>query len=234
MSALADTVFLRRGRLAALVLGAVAFWPTYLGKDFTTIDVATHVHATTMVLWFVLLVLQPVLVWRGRIAWHRVNGRVTFVIVPFMLALALFVMRLHLAQAPIGVVKEFADDWYIVPAMAAAFAAAYVLALRNRQRPEVHGFYMLCTALAFVNPVLQRIYERYGWIRGEARQELVNFALVDLALLALSLTRRLPMSIRKAAATMLVVFLIVEIPRFTLVGGETWLQAILWFRGSSE
>jgi hypothetical protein len=221
---------IRVATIALALVALVAFWPTYLHKPAQDIDLLTHLHALTMALWFAMLIAQPALALSGHLAWHRAVGYCSYALFPAILVLAFLVMHLHLRQSSAAEVAEYAADWYIVPSMASAFWGAYMLAIANRHRPQVHGFYMLCTSLTFVNPVLQRIYDHNELLLGEARQELVNFVLVDAVLAAIALHPRVRRELRGAAVTMLVVFLAVQIPRFTLATTHTWFRMIVWFR----
>jgi len=220
----------RVGVVVLAIAAPFAFWPTYLSKSASSIDTLTHIHALTMVLWLFLLVLQPTLVHLGYRKPHRAIGKSSFLLVPLILALALAVMHLHLQHDSVEKIREEASEWYVVPAMAAVFAVAYGLALANRRQAALHGFYMLCTALAFVNPILQRLLESMQLVRGDAPQQLVSFVLVDVILIAIAAHQPGQPQIRRGAATMLLVFLIFEVPRYTFAYTDTWYDALIWFR----
>jgi hypothetical protein len=126
--------------------------------------------------------------------------------------------------------RENARDYYIVPAMALVFAAAYCLALVNRNRPTIHGFYMICTTLALINPIFQRLYAHYLGIVDESHQELINFVIIDLIMLGVIAFCGGWGGIRRAAVIMLAVCVAVEWPLFTIATTESWVHAMTWFR----
>ncbi len=214
-----------------LVLAAmIGFWPTYLAKLPHGIDLPTHIHAVLMVSWFGALIIQPMLVLTGHRAWHRRVGQATYILFPLALITPFFVMHLHLQEYGQREMDEYAADYFIVPAMAIIFASAYTLAIVNRSRPQVHGFYMLATSLALINPIFQRIYEHYEWILGEGRQEIINFIIVDLMLVGIMAYPRIRRDVRAAAATMLAICVTVELSRFTFADTGWWFHAVAWFR----
>jgi uncharacterized membrane protein len=82
---------------ALLVMALAAFFPTYFGRfpRFEGTSVSLHFHVTTMLLWVGLTLIQPMLVTRRQLVWHRRLGRLAYVLLP-VITLGFRVKRLEM------------------------------------------------------------------------------------------------------------------------------------------
>lgn len=69
--------------LTIIVFG---FYKSYFGKFplFTGLTSVHHTHALLLLLWFAMLIVQPVLIYQKRFALHRLLGKVSYVLVPLI------------------------------------------------------------------------------------------------------------------------------------------------------
>lgn len=147
--------------LALLLLAAAAFWPAYLSKPWAGIDRYTHVHAAFGTLWLLVLVVQPVLMFRGARAAHRAVGRSSlFVAVGFVIS-GVLLTHFRVSRMTEAVFAKEGLYIYLPLAVTLAFAAACVLGIRWRKSAAVHARFMLSTGLLLLDPVLARIMYFY-------------------------------------------------------------------------
>jgi hypothetical protein len=204
----------------ALVLLAIpAFWPTYLALRPYEADWHVHVHGAALLLWSVLLIVQPWLVLRGKVRIHRAVGKSSYVIAPVIVVSTILLAhyRIH-ASAP-----SF-DQLYFLwvqLSLITVFAIAYVQAIRWRRSGGMHARYMICTALAMIDPIVARLlYNHTGvdipWL------QVATYLLVDAILLALWVRdRRMGNGVRVFPA-MLAVFVAFQLPTFFLPQTAAW------------
>lgn len=130
----------------------IGFWPGYFSHfpGFASSGWPVHFHLATIVAWLGMLVAQGALAARGRLELHRRIGRLSYALVP--LVIAGFVL-----------VTDFGQRRHPEPALIGAtildgslFVVFYVLAIVHRKKAILHGRYMLLTAVAFVDPALGR------------------------------------------------------------------------------
>lgn len=213
-----------------------AFWPRYLRiLPQGGISLAYHIHAITMAAWLAILVVQPYLVLSRKVLWHRWIGRASYFLLPLLLITPFVVLYIQLQRLDVAQVRIDSQLFFINPATVMIFAAAYGLAVANRRRPAAHGFYMLCTSLAFFDPTLSRLYAWYlyadiEWLSYPNRSQWVNFALADTILLAAILFSADRPAIRSAAVKMLAICLAVQISYLSFATTEAWVSMLLWFR----
>lgn len=137
---------------ALVIVSGIGFWPGYFSHfpGFASSGWPVHFHLATIAAWLGMLVAQGSFAVRGRIDLHRRIGRISYALVP--LVIAGFVL-----------VTDFGQRRHPEPALIGAtildgslFVVFYALAIVNRKNALLHGRYMLLTAVAFVDPALGR------------------------------------------------------------------------------
>jgi uncharacterized membrane protein len=207
---------------ALLLLAIPAFWPSYLFPPKPIPETRVHLHGFLMLAWMALLIAQGGLIRGGNRALHRALGRVSYVLVPLIVLSTLWVLHLRLTQK---IDAELLYFLYVILSLTAVFTFAYAMAMRNRATPAIHARYMVCTALALVDPILGRVVFFHAGIEPPAMQ-VVTYALVDAILLWLAYMDRAT-GIR-VFRLMLGVFVITQIPTFFIFRLEWWPKFAQW------
>lgn len=70
--------------IAILVIVILGFFKTYFGlfPNFRNVTSIQHIHGSLFLLWFVMLIVQPILIRKRKYKWHRVIGKVSYFLVP--------------------------------------------------------------------------------------------------------------------------------------------------------
>jgi hypothetical protein len=224
--------FSRSGPYFAVLflVALIAFWPTYLSSQaFSASSVYIHLHATTAALWMLMLVAQPLTVRARRLAWHRLLGRVSYLLAPLVL-----ISIVLLAHSKIrGLTGEaYAIQTYVLylqASLALLFGLSYALAIYTRRTVALHARFMVCTALTLIDPVVIRLM---FWIDPTPswNYQWLTFGLTDLVLVALIWLERHSRVGRKVFPAMLAVFVLAQIPAlFELTNAQVWQAFARWF-----
>lgn len=144
-----------------LVLALPAFWPGYLSR-IDAADRPTHLHALLGTAWLLLLIAQPALVARGRLALHRRLGPPAALLGAGFVLSGVLVSHAHVARLTPAQLDAAPGFLYLALAMTLLHASALALALAWRRVPALHARYMACTLLALLDPVLARLLGHYG------------------------------------------------------------------------
>ncbi len=173
--------FLFIGILACILLG---FWVTYFMHfpSFEGISMVKHLHGIGFLAWFALLIAQPILIKKGKLQAHRALGKVSYVLVPFIVLSTLVVSgeSYHLAltrgtrEAAIGGLALNLPGTFI-------FAALYALAMWNQKNTPIHLRYIIGTSLILIGPGLGRaliIFGGFTFPQGVMNQYWVTLAVV--------------------------------------------------------
>lgn len=145
------------------VLVIYCFYQSYFGEfpDFKNvvspignvpikITTVTHFHAIMFVSWFLLLIIQPFLIIKKRIEWHRLLGKASYVVVGLLFIS--FLMIINQEQSREKSLPVFAANLFDVP----VFMVFYSLAIYFRKKPAYHARFMVMSILPFINPSLAR------------------------------------------------------------------------------
>jgi hypothetical protein len=162
------------GIILLLLLVHIGFYKTYIRhfpafEDYTTLSGrkfhfswVKHVHGMLMMGWILMLLLQPILILKGKIKWHHRVGRLSYVLAPLIL-LSMWLIT-----------QERFDDILERQGYTAAvahlslnfpniifFALLYSLAIYYRKRSDLHIPFMCGTAILLIGPGLARILMTY-------------------------------------------------------------------------
>ncbi len=138
------------------ILTLWAFWSSYYGVLERPHSTSVHLHGISMTLWCVMLIMQALLIRYRKHHIHRVTGKLSFLLVPFIL-----VAGVIMAHDTIGNVRAGTTAYYYLAALMfnslIVFAILYILAIVHRKTPATHARYMICTILPLMTPVTDRI-----------------------------------------------------------------------------
>lgn len=139
--------------VAVLFLVFLAFFKTYFGlfPTFTGTTTLVHIHAVTILLWFAMLIGQPILIRRKQVALHRFIGKVSYGLVPLMVICFLLMVRQHQLRSKDLVL--FVYNTFDI----SLFILFYTLAIIYRRRPAYHARFMVMTILPFLGATIGRL-----------------------------------------------------------------------------
>ncbi len=126
-----------------------AFFPAFEGSPAFTYRL--HFHVLTLVAWFAMLIVQPLLIWKGKLELHRKVGRSSYILVP--LILLGFILVINQEQSRAQNLIALAANLFDIP----FFLALYGLAIYFRKNVAYHQRFMILSALPFIDPASARI-----------------------------------------------------------------------------
>jgi hypothetical protein len=142
--------------IALAGLALLGFWPTYFSKFFNgTADFKFyfHFHVTVISLWIASLITQPILIRRKQLKWHRLIGKLSYVLIPLIIVSVILV-----AHSRHSVTEENLDIQLFVPFKdLVILATAYSIAIINRHNIDLHARGMIVCGLVFIEPALIRL-----------------------------------------------------------------------------
>lgn len=147
---------------ALFVLAIAGFWPSYFSPGASKATVGQHAHAIAMMLWVVLLIIQPWLINRRKRDLHRLLGKLSMILAVVLVASAFYVVRDNLVRHDPPYPFISLSFFWLGFASALYFAMLYTLAILKRRNMQLHARYMAATALTFIVPGLGRLFGRLG------------------------------------------------------------------------
>jgi hypothetical protein len=207
---------------ALLLLAVAGFWPSYFRPKQFEADWHVHLHGIAMFLWVAMLVTQAALMRAGARGTHRALGRASFVLVPVIVASTLLLAHYRMRS---GIDKDMLYFFGVQLGLLTAFLIAYGGAILNRRTPAVHMRFMVCTALALIDPILARLLYNHFGIEPPLLQ-LITYGVIDAILLVLIILDRIERHYAAVYQGMLVIFVATQVP--TLLFTQTpWWRAFI-------
>ena len=145
--------------IAVAVLSLAGFFNSYIRflPNTDTFPVIIHIHFTAFILWFVLIILQPILIKRKDYALHRKLGRLTYFIVPVLVITMLILIKKEV-QREMPVSENRATFGAFVGLIDAfSFSAYYLIAMVNKRNLRWHVAFLVAATLVILNPGISRL-----------------------------------------------------------------------------
>lgn len=193
------------GIISLIVLIQIGFFKSYIRffpkfndanvEGFGTVEFNTtmHFHGMIMMGWVLMLLVQPILIRKGKMNLHRQVGRLSYVLAPLVLV-SLFLANqdgYHRILKSVGEPQAVGLLALTFPSIV-FFAVLYFLAIRYRHRPALHMRFMCSTAFLFIPPALDRALIHYWNLPGYDVGSVIQLAIIGAVTITDSAkTRRL-------------------------------------------
>ncbi|AWW00351.1 hypothetical protein [Arcticibacterium luteifluviistationis] len=176
--------------LVLVVLVLLGFWPTYFAKFLDgTADFSFyfHFHAAMAATWVALLVLQPMLIKRKKVALHRKVGKSTYVLLPLF-----FLSVILLKHQRIGgeVSPSLGASLWLQLKDLVIIGIMYGIAIWHKKNIQIHARAMIATGIVFIEPSLGRLIINVFYPNDFITGFIVTIVLIYALLLALIFLER--------------------------------------------
>ncbi len=153
------------GIILLIVLVHIGFSKTYIQffPNFDGFKAAQHFHGMMMMGWLLMLLVQPILILKGKTKLHRRIGTLSYVLAPMVvLSMYLVIQSRYEVYLEQGRQTKAVIGWLSINfRLMLFFAVLYFLAIYYRHRPALHMRYMCSTALLLIAPALVRVLISY-------------------------------------------------------------------------
>ncbi|MDZ7719343.1 MAG: hypothetical protein U5K72_11060 [Balneolaceae bacterium] len=211
-----------------LLISIVAFWPTYFAVFFDS-EFYIHLHVFFAVLWFGMLIVQPYLIKSRRLDLHRFAGKISYLIAPFVVISIGLLAHNNLIHASESFYPIQTYILYLQLSLAFLFAITYGCAVYYRKTKAIHSRCMIATSFTFIDPIFARLFN-IADLNTPFSNQVITFMLVNLILVVLSILDRNNRKAKWVYPSLLILYLIIEIPIFFNLTGMNWWQSFAeWF-----
>jgi hypothetical protein len=212
--------------LLVFVITLAAFFPSYLQRLSHT-DSAHHFHGITATLWLVMLVVQPLLYRTRLMKWHRLLGKISFILAPMVVISAfnmITAMLLAKENYPPLIAYQLAFiDFFTL----ALFIYFYVQAIVNRKNIQLHSRFLVCTVLGPLIPTLTRFFFIFlPFVDSFPKSLNLSYVVVEVILLLLIRDDKRQGAIHKPYLIALSLFVIQHV-LMNFVSGWVWWRGLM-------
>lgn len=214
--------------IGLFLISILAFWPTYYAV-FSDSHFYIHLHAFFAVIWFGMLTIQPYLIKTKRLDLHRLVGKLSYLVAPMVVISVLFLAKDRLSLAPESFYQLQTFFLYLQISLSLVFAITYGLAVYFQKVKSVHARFMVATSFAFIDPIFARLINSYAPSIASNGQW-ITFGFINLILIALAIMDRNHRKAKWVYPSLLILYLLIEIPIFFNLTSLNWWQAFAeWF-----
>lgn len=214
--------------IGLFLISTVVFWPRYYSRLFDA-SYYLHLHAITAILWFALLVGQPLLIKKRKLKLHRLLGKLSYPVAAMIVISIILLTHSRISASPEEDFVRRSYGIYLQLILAFVFAVTYGFAIWYRKNKDFHARLMVATVFTFIDPVFDRLVSMFFpfiSIRGEW----LTFGLINLILIMLAIADHHQPRVRWVFPSLLFLYLIIEIPIFFQLTGMGWWQSFAtWF-----
>ena len=215
----------------AVLVTWVGFSMSYFARLRST-DVYHHIHGATVGLWIVLLIVQPILYQRGKLALHRKLGWfATIVLVPLIVLCGFKMLQMMMRSQdayPPGAtyMLSFFDVFGML-----IFVLFFGLGIYHAKNVHNHARYMVCTVLTILPPAITRVLFFIPWFDSFSKTVNGSFVTIYVVLLILLWDDKRSGKIRKPYIVAFILFALLQTAMNFAPGWAWWHGAMDWYAG---
>jgi hypothetical protein len=171
---------------AILLVALIGFFKSYLSllPDFPGINSIQHFHGLMMLLWLGMLITQPLLIRYKRVDLHKKLGKVSYLLVPLIVASFFLIGRMgYQRDASLLPTEENIGFLALTLPDMVGFSLLYILAMVHKNNPPLHMRYIIGTSLLLISPGLGRIVLNYADASLPTAAEVSHLTAIAIALL---------------------------------------------------
>lgn len=144
--------------ISIFLMAIVGFWKSWFSKfpAMEGLNFALNFHGIMCLLWFGILIAQPILISQKKLALHRKLGKISYYVVALLLISIFHLMRLAFIRNTTLQPGQL-DTRLIGIADMVFFIFCYGMAIYYRKNTKYHARYMVLSVLPFINPALGRL-----------------------------------------------------------------------------
>lgn len=176
-------------------LAILGFWASYFSKFFdgeTRFNFYFHFHAMMMSLWILVLIVQPTLIRKKKLALHQSIGKLTYILMPLLFISVILLAHSRLREH-ITVIngENFYGPNLVIPFKdLLLLGTAYIIAVVHRRDVNIHARAMVATGIIFIEPALFRFIFSNHFVAGVGPAFLLTIGIVYALLIGLMIRER--------------------------------------------
>lgn len=147
------------GAAMLIVVVLIGFYKTYLQffPGFKGFGYVQHFHGAVMMAWLIMLLVQPILIRRGKYELHRLIGKASYILAPLVLVSMYLISQFRYrgileSSGQAAAVAHLALNFPNI----VFFAVLYFLAIFYKHRTDLHMRFMCSTIFVLIGPGLAR------------------------------------------------------------------------------
>ncbi len=167
-----------------ILISLAGFYTSYISHlpNFSHFPLLIHLHFIGFVGWFVLLIIQPILIAKGKRRLHRSLGKTAYVLIPLLIiSILLLVLQQTEREFEYSIQKALMTS-FIGFIDALSLGVYFTIAMMNSRNQRWHVAFIIACSLVILNPgmsrLLNQIHPGSGLLAASLLPILVSFSIL--------------------------------------------------------
>jgi len=142
-----------------MCISLAGFYSSYLKyfPDFSKFPLLIHIHFLAFVVWFGVLIAQPILIKKRNYNLHRIIGKAGYILIPILVITIVFMVLhqvkiIYLKKPELASLTAFVGFIDVI-----SILVYYSIAMINRKNIRWHVAFIIACSLVILNPGLSRL-----------------------------------------------------------------------------
>lgn len=140
-------------------ISLLGFYKTYIAyfPNFNNFETVIHIHFIAFILWFALIIVQPILIKKKKYSIHRAIGKLSYFLVPILIITILILVKEKTQRELLTSPNNAYISAFIGLLDAVSLSTYYVIAMVNKRRIRWHVAFIIGASLVILNPGMSRL-----------------------------------------------------------------------------
>lgn len=125
--------------------------------NFNKFETIIHIHFTAFLLWFALIIIQPILIRKGKYSTHQKLGKLSYFLVPILVITILILVKEQTERNLVTSPNDALITAFIGLLDAVFLSIYYTIAMVNKQNIRWHVAFIIGATLVILNPGMSRL-----------------------------------------------------------------------------
>lgn len=161
-----------------VLISLAGFFNSYLKffPDFSKFPFVIHVHFLAFSTWFLLFIIQPILIKRKKVNLHRIIGKLSYFLAPILVVTIAILANNQIKREIISPKNSATVTAFIALIDILSFSIYYIIAMVKSNNIRWHVAFLIASTLVVLNPGLSRLLNQIQYGMGITAAVLLPFA----------------------------------------------------------
>jgi hypothetical protein len=145
-----------------MVITLAGFFNSYIKflPDTDKFPLIIHIHFAAFFCWLTMIVIQPILIRKGKYELHRKIGKLSYWIAP-VLVITILMLVYRQTKREMGIAENNAAVTAFIGLLdAISFSVYYSIAMINQRNVRWHVAFLIAATLIILNPGMSRVFNQ--------------------------------------------------------------------------
>ncbi len=142
-----------------VLISLAGFYTSYISQlpNFSHFPLLIHLHFIGFIGWFVLIIIQPILIAKGNRSLHRRLGKIAYLLIPLLIVSILLLVYNQTERELADIPEKAMMTSFIGFIDALSLGVYFTIAMMNSRNQRWHVAFIIACSLVILNPGMSRL-----------------------------------------------------------------------------